>query len=56
MPSSAILDESTEMLISTEESLTILGSELVHDEKEASVTWTTYCSFLYFLNSNNDIL
>ena len=54
MPSPALLDESTEMLISAEESLTILGSDLVHAEKRQS-HGTLIVVFIVFFKSNNDI-
>ena len=46
MPTTAILDESKEMLIST---LTILGTELVHAEKETTVTRNTFGSFIFLI-------
>ena len=49
MPSFAILEESTEMLTCAEESLTILGTEFVHADKEMAGTWSIFCSFLIFL-------
>ena len=45
MSRTAILEESTDLLIST---LTILGTELVHAEKETAVTRNTFCIFFNF--------
>ena len=46
MPPSALSEESAEILTSAEESLTILGTELFHAEKETAVTWNIFFFFL----------